>query len=183
MDEIWKNVPGFGDHYEASSLGRIRSKARVVVRRGPRGGTNQVFNYQSRILSPLAKTRDGHLNVHICVDNVRHIVGVHRLVLMAFVGLPQQGQECCHNDGNAANNRPENLRWDSHANNNRDRKLHGRYAIGERHPMSKFSNALIAQIREEGIGYAEAASRYGISKTHAHRLFAKSSARAISTDQ
>lgn len=173
MDEVWKDVIGFGGHYMASSFGRIMTKRREVVRKNPSSGAMCVFVYKARILSPTKSDKYGHLTVHIGVDGKKSVVGIHRLVLLAFTGPPLDGQEACHNDGNAGNNRPENLRWDTHYNNNRDRHRHGRYATGERHPMAKFSDELIAKIRADGTGYAEAAKQYGISRTHAHRLFVK----------
>jgi hypothetical protein len=34
--EQWKDVPGFGDNYQASTLGRVRAKDRVVLDVSPR---------------------------------------------------------------------------------------------------------------------------------------------------
>ncbi len=53
---------------------------------------------------------------------------VHRLVLEAFVGPCPNGMECCHNNGNPADNRLVNLRWDTTHNNNLDAFKHGVYA-------------------------------------------------------
>lgn len=50
---------------------------------------------------------------------------VHRLVLSAFTGPCPPGMECCHNDGDPSNNRPENLRWDTRSSNARDKRVHG----------------------------------------------------------
>jgi hypothetical protein len=55
---------------------------------------------------------------------------VHKIVLLAFVGPCPEGRECCHNDGDPANNRLENLRWDTHRANVGDTERHGRLRRG-----------------------------------------------------
>jgi hypothetical protein len=39
--------------------------------------------------------------------------------------------ECCHNNGDPADNRLENLRWDTHITNYRDAVRHGTSTRGE----------------------------------------------------
>ena len=135
MEEIWKDIPGYGGHYMASNLGRIMTKERKVEKFCGLFGKNVNQTYKSRILKPSKADKYGHMSVHLGVDGKKYSCAVHRLVLFAFVGLPQEGYEACHNNGIASDNRIENLRWDTHANNNLDRKNHGKYAKGENHPM------------------------------------------------
>lgn len=73
---------------------------------------------------------------------------VHRLVLTAFVGTCPEGMECCHNDGNPSNNRVENLRWDTHAENQRDRNKHGTDNRGERHWRCLLTAEQVIEIRK-----------------------------------
>jgi hypothetical protein len=49
---------------------------------------------------------------------------VHRLVLEAFVGFCPGGMQCCHGDGNTANNHLSNLRWDTAKANAADKVRH-----------------------------------------------------------
>jgi len=169
MAEIWKPVPGFGGYYEASSIGRIRSIDRVVVKRHCSGKIIQQ-KYAGRLLKP-CKTDDlGHMGVHLGVDGRKINVSVHRMVLFAFVGEPSDGQEACHNNGNASDNRIGNLRWDTHKSNNGDRIIHGTYALGENHAMAKLTEVQVVEIRKSWTGYADVCRRYGISKTQAHRI-------------
>lgn len=133
MNEEWRPVPGYGGHYEASSLGRIRRKKRVVRKFNYMAKRVIEQTYQELILSPHAVNKYGHRSVHIGVDGKRTMLSAHRAVLLAFVGPCPEGFEACHNDGDATNNRPENLRWDTHLSNNQDRKRHGRYASGADH--------------------------------------------------
>jgi len=133
--EIWKQVPGYGNFYEASNLGRIRSKNRTVEKFcGLHKKIVKQF-YKGRLLNPSKSDKYGHMSVHIGYDKKRISVSVHKLVLLAFVGPAPKGMECCHNNGIASDNRIENLRWDTHTNNNADRKRHGNYPSGKLHHM------------------------------------------------
>lgn len=99
--EYWRSTGVTG--YEVSNAGRVR---------GPRG-----------ILRPFAGDARGHLKVDLCGRRVF----VHRLVLDAFVGPCPDGMEGCHNNGNPADNRVENLRWDTRSANVidiRERRTH-----------------------------------------------------------
>lgn len=51
---------------------------------------------------------------------------MHTMVLEAFVGPRPVGLYGCHNDGDPANNRLTNLRWDTPASNTADKVMHGR---------------------------------------------------------
>lgn len=60
---------------------------------------------------------------------------VHHLVLWAFVGRAQVGQECRHVNGLPGDNRLCNLVWDTRAANMADRLKHGYvYPKKERNP-------------------------------------------------
>lgn len=169
MIEEWRPVPGYGGYYEASSLGRIRVVDRIVVKRH-RSGKLIKQKYSGRLLNP-CKTDDlGHMVVHLGIDGKKVNASVHRLVLLAFVGKPSDGEEACHNNGDASDNRAENLRWDTHAANNGDRMLHGTYALGEDHAMAKLTAEQVIEIRNSWTGYADICRRYGISKSQAHRI-------------
>ena len=132
--EIWKDIPGFGNYYQVSNLGRIKVKAREVEKFCYFSKKIEKQKYKERILKASVDTY-GHIRVHIGVNKVKYNLLVHRAVLMAFVGMPGEGMECCHNNGIPNDNRLENLRWDTHFNNNQDRKRHGNYATGKDHPM------------------------------------------------
>lgn len=172
MAEIWKPVPGYGGHYEASSLGRIRSVDRVVVKRHRSGKLIQQ-RYAGRLLAPSAPNKDGHLRVHIGFGGKRVSVFVHRMVLLAFVGEPMPDQEACHRNGVASDNRSCNLRWGTHASNNGDRVLHGTYDLGEDHAMAVLTEADVKAMRASGLGAAAAAKRFGISKSQAWRILTR----------
>jgi hypothetical protein len=131
--EIWKPIPGYGDFYEASNLGNIRVKDREVEKFCGLTKTKVKQFYKGRLLKPSNSDKYGHKSVHIGYDKKRITVFVHKLILLAFVGPCPDGMECCHNNGIASDNRLENLRWDTHKNNNADRKRHGNYKKGKEH--------------------------------------------------
>lgn len=72
---------------------------------------------------------------------------VHRLVLEAFVGKCPRGMECCHDDGDRANNDLTNLRWDFHVENEKDKTRHGTLIRGEDRPGCKLKEQQISKVR------------------------------------
>jgi hypothetical protein len=113
---------------------------------------------------PLCRRPNGYMQVGLTNKQQRHF-HVHRLVLLAFVGPAPEGMECCHNDGNKANNALSNLRWDTRSANMKDRTRHGQ-ARGELAGMAKLFPAQVLEIRrlsEGGTPNAELVRRYGVT--------------------
>ena len=77
--ELWKDIPGYGNLYQASSLGKIKSKSRTVTKATRWGGLmNQ--KYPEKILFP-SSNRLGYYGVHIGFNGEDFYESVHRLVL------------------------------------------------------------------------------------------------------
>ena len=95
--ERWRPVHGFGN-YMVSNLGRVWSQR-----------SNKCLKPQ-----PAGK---GHLRVALRRDGGTHLRGVHRLVLIAFVGPCPEGKECLHYDDDPTNNKLGNLRWGTRTEN------------------------------------------------------------------
>lgn len=73
---------------------------------------------------------------------------IHRLVLLAFVGDPPTTKHVgAHQNGLRSDNRLENLRWATHAENFADRRMHGTYPYGEKNPNARLSDADVRIIR------------------------------------
>ena len=106
MQEVWKPIPGYEGWYEVSDQGHVRT-----FRRGANG----------RLLKP-GRMPQGHLSVALGRGNSQC---VHKLVLLAFVGPAPDKHECCHNNGDPADNRLENLRWGTRSENIKDAYAHG----------------------------------------------------------
>lgn len=144
--EIWKSIPGFDGQYFASDMGRIKSAARVVTK-VHRNGKVMRQSYNERILSCKKADKLGHRSTTLTGVNGEQTLFVHRLVLLTFVGPCPEGMEACHRNGKASDNTLSNLRWGTHLSNNRDRKEHGMYAVGEKHVMAKLSAKDVRDIR------------------------------------
>lgn len=143
--ENWKPVPGYEGHYEVSDHGRVRSVSRFVDR--VRLGQHQKVFYPSIIRKPTVDAA-GYGNLSLTINRRAEHNRVHVLVLLAFVGPRPAGHHGCHRDGNAANNRLDNLYWGTPAENHQDTKRHGRAPVGDRHGRSKLTRAEVLRIRQ-----------------------------------
>lgn len=82
----------------------------------------------------------GYLIVSLCHKNKKVTKSVHRLVCMAFHGMPDPASlQVRHLDGNKQNNAPTNLAWGTQVDQWMDARSHGTSHEGERHWASKFS--------------------------------------------
>ena len=118
MTEIWKPIPDFA-YYEASSQGRIRRKAGT-----PRCPVARVLAHGTVRVRP---KRLPYFYVNLSTDNLKHSMLIHRLIALAFHGLPPTPEhQVAHTDGNCQNNAADNIRWATVAENKADYKTHGR---------------------------------------------------------
>lgn len=108
-EEIWKDIPGYEGEYQASSKGQIKSLKRMVP---CKGGYRCV---SERLLKQHIKDKCGHLGVSLRARNQGFCV--YRAVALAFIGVPEEGQEVLHINGNPKDNRPENLRYGTRREN------------------------------------------------------------------
>lgn len=123
MAEIWKPVVGHEGAYEVSNLGAVRSVDRLDARGCRRSG--------ARMNASPAKS--GHLYVSLSgSDGRRRKVGVHVLVLEAFVGVRPLGMDGCHRNDIPGDNRLENLKWGTRSENLRDSVRNGRHHMSNR---------------------------------------------------
>ena len=120
MKEFWKSVVGYEKFYQVSNLGRVRSHDRVVPTRG-----GFVRTHKGQILTTDVHPKTGYHRVTFALHGVNKKITLHRVVLTAFKGAKPDGMVGCHNDGDPSNNKLDNLRWDTLANNQRDKREHG----------------------------------------------------------
>ena len=109
MNEIWKEIPGFEGHYEASNLGRVRSLERKI-KQGNRWGQVVERIQKSRILKP-KNSQDGYHEILLYLSGNRHYVRLHRIIAITFLPNPNNKSQVDHKDSNKKNNNLSNLRW------------------------------------------------------------------------
>lgn len=146
-----RTIPG-AVGYEADADGHIWSVA------------SNWRNYGERILAE-QRQLDGHLRAGLYIDGKWRSVGIHRLVWQAFNRTLAPGEQVRHLDGQAINNRPENLAVGNAKDNMEDRDRHGRTMRGSRHVFAKLSEQEVGeidQLRAEGWTLRALACRFGV---------------------
>lgn len=96
--EEWRPINGFVI-YDVSDLGRIRNWKR-----------RSVLKNKIRLI-------DGYVEICLHLNGKPHTLLVHRIVAIAFLGIPEWGMEVNHIDGNKHNNFVENLEWTTKSKN------------------------------------------------------------------
>lgn len=101
MTEQWKLVPGYGDVYEVSDRGRVRSYSNY--------GAGRTKKLHPKILSQHTNS-NGYMRVRLSSGvKGQSAKLVHRLVMLAFVG--DSDLEVNHKNANRTDNRLENLEY------------------------------------------------------------------------
>lgn len=147
MKEEWRPIPIKRlENYEASNLGRIRSKDRII----------KVGNHTQRCRSKILKSQPvGKRKEYLCIAFTG--IGcfrVNRLVAFAFHGKPTTSQHhAAHWDRDTRNNRAENLRWATPKENHADMVRHGTRVLptpktGENHHRAKITATKARSIRK-----------------------------------
>lgn len=103
--ERWLPIPGLEGSFEVSDNGNFRPPLNVT-------------QYETKPGSPR------YWRVYLPAPVVRTWY-VHRLVLSVFEGPCPPGMQCRHLNGNADDNRLENLQWGTPTEDNHDRVRHG----------------------------------------------------------
>lgn len=132
------------------------------------GRDGSVIGRAGHVLKPNANGK-GYVQMVMCLPgNKRKTVTVHRLVCETFHGpRPSQGHVVAHADGNSLNNAADNLRWATAAENEADKRQHGRTAEADGHGKSRLSADLVRKIRKaraRGQSYSEMARYVGANK-------------------
>ena len=148
--EVWKTIPQF-PNYEASTLGRIRSKARQEKASYTNPHTGEVSVYIRKRNSKILKTSPRKIYWMVTLyknDDLAYQRYVHRLIARTFLGKPPNGKNhVLHEDDDGHNNCVGNLRWGSHKDNMEDMSNKQRRS-GEKHCNATVTNETVARIDE-----------------------------------
>ena len=99
-NEEWRPVKGYEGRFEVSNYGRVKSFLTM-------GNCRKVGAEYAHLLKP-KKTNRGYLRVCLRIDGKTKDFSVHRLVVDAFIGIPD-GMVVNHIDGCKTNNNLTNL--------------------------------------------------------------------------
>ena len=113
---IYKDIPGYDGLYRVSNFGDVKSCSRDVFTGS--GDKRRIIKLKEKRLNP--SNRKGYKVVNLRKDNKTLTIGVHQLVLWAFVGVQQKGIEVRHLNSNPSDDRLENLRYGTKSENMQD---------------------------------------------------------------
>ena len=128
--EIWKPIAGFEGLYEISSLGRVKNVPHWVTRDYIRNNGEHIIDrlfIKEKILNPKRKyphskrTKGGeqcYLGHALRKGGKYFNKLLHRLIAEAFIPNPDNKPCIDHINGDALDNRIENLRWCTYKENN-----------------------------------------------------------------
>lgn len=116
----------------------------------------------------------GYLYVNVYEPRKWRRPAVHKLVCEVFHGpRPEWADLVAHVDGNPANNRADNLRWATYAENEADKRHHGRALLGERHHQARLTAEQVIAMRAErarGDSLSTLVGRYGVGMSQVQRI-------------
>ena len=166
----WRDIP-IREGYMVNSLGEVWSKDRQIEKVTALGRKSVMYLKGKKL-------QQYKCNAYLYCQLGRGVRrGVHRLVCMAFHGMPENDKlEAAHLDGDAHNNVPENLVWVTHAENEQMKKNHGTYYIGRGpQPMKPWHKKRgpkptvhpdaqkMIEMRNSGAKWREIAEAFGMS--------------------
>ena len=142
MQENWLPIPGYEGFYEASDLGRIRSVDRTI---SPKGGPTYLC--KGKIISTKFVENEKRVVINLWKENKQKQFRLHKLIMLTFVGPRPEGMDICHYDGNAQNNRLDNLRYDTRSANIQDAIRHGTSTRGDNNGRSVLNSKMVMAMR------------------------------------
>ena len=114
MTEKWKDVVGYEGYYEISNRGCVRTVKTGRIRK-------------------LGTSKSGYKRVKLRMAGTQELCSVHVLVLDAFVGMRNDGEQTNHKDGVKDNNRLRNLEWCTASENNLHKTRVLKRSVGQDH--------------------------------------------------
>ncbi len=149
MNEIFKQILRFKD-YEISNLGSVKS-----------------FKHkQVKILKP-GINKNGCRRAVLYRNGNIYIKDIAYLVLLTFIGPCPKGKEVSHLNGNPLNDTLENLKWETHEENQYRKIEYDVYLKGKKSGRAKLKNKDIFQVKEllkQGFAQRKIAMKFNVSE-------------------
>ena len=117
VKEFWKNIPNH-EGYEASNLGRIRSKKRYV-----KNGDDSYRLINDKILKPYMGNKNLYTSVSIRCNGLRKTKRVHQLIAITFLKKQNIDDVINHKNFDRTDNRLCNLEYISTRKNTNKKHL------------------------------------------------------------
>ncbi len=136
--EIWKDIKGFENKYQISSLGNVKSIDRY----------DSLGRFKPSKLRTISIEKDGYSYITLVGNKSKSkSFFIHRLVAQAFLPLPKtKDLQINHIDGNKNNNSIDNLEWVTAQENVIHALKTGLRCSGEDHYWAKLTNAQVLEI-------------------------------------
>lgn len=163
MDNLFLPIAGYEEHYAVSEDGVVRSLSRLT----PHG-----HNRKGKVLRQ-GNGPAGYQVVQLCIDGKATTYRVHRLVAEAFIPNPTKLPEVHHRDHDKTNNRVENLRWVTPAENMNEASAAGRLDGLSTGRGRKLSLEQIKDIRfrlHRGDTQLSIAKYFGVTRRHINHI-------------
>lgn len=159
---VFKHIPNWSGY-------RVNNRGVVQSCRTNQGELSEQWKVKSLLID-----KDGYLKLVLHNCGKTKFIGVHSLVLQAFVRLPRFGEMALHRNGKRTDNRLENLYWGTAKDNATDRDRDGTTALGEKNGNCKLSSAEVKQIKnirdKIGLSYGKIAQQFNVSKRQVMRI-------------
>lgn len=126
VKEIWKDIPEFKGHYQASTLGRFRSVKRIINQKTSKGNGFHDRVMKGKIITPFF-WKDGYVTVML---GRKKTCSAHRIIAQTFIANPKNKPQVNHINGKKHDNRVNNLEWVTQSEN----EIHS-ISIGLRNPF------------------------------------------------
>lgn len=145
--EQWRPVPGYEGNYSISDQGRLKRHPRTTIAKN-----NVSHSFLAGIIR--STIQKGMLYARLSHNGHRRKVGIHQLVLLAFVGPPPtRGHQANHINGKTTDNRLDNLEWSP-----------------KRHRPRKLTPDQIRAIYASTDSLAKIGKKYGVEVSHVVRI-------------
>lgn len=157
MNEIWKDIPGYEGHYQASTFGSIRSVTKYV---------NSFQGLKKRMGKALALViTNNYKRVSLSKKGETKNISAHRLVGITFIPNPENKRTINHLNGIKTDNRVENLEWATYSENILHSFNTGLNMVGFHRRKLTFSDAeKIRKLYKNGnYSYNELGKKFGVT--------------------